>query len=292
MAADLFLRGKPAAAGTELQYDRSRARLITVVMLLMMGYFAIGVRLVDLSILGHQNDVVMTDKEDAAPLERGLRGSIVDRNGILMAASLKMASLYADASMVEAPEELAQKLSRILPEQSYKDLLQKLGSGKHFVWIQRDVSPKQEYVINALGDPALGFQEEDRRIYPQANLTAHITGYTDLDGKGIAGIEKFFDRQLTETNTPVRLTIDLRVQHMMHRELGKAMSKFHAKGAIGMVLDVNSGELISMVSLPDFDPNHAGEAGDQQKFNRATLGVFEMGSTFKLFSTAAALNSG
>jgi len=293
MASDVFQQNKLTITGAQaLALDQARGRLVWVVMVLMMGYLAIGLRMGDLTLLRHKSTETLAGNKDSTPVAKPLRGEIVDRNGNLMAASLKMASVYADTTMVEDPAALAKKLAAILPEQTYADLLQKLSSGKEFIWIQRDVTPKQEYAINALGNPALSFQDEGRRIYPDAGLTAHIIGYTDVDGNGIAGIEKYFNKQLVGAEKPVQLTIDMRIQHIMHRELGAAVKKFHAKDGIGMVMDVNTGEIIAMVSLPDFDPNHIGDATDEQKFNRATLGVFEMGSTFKLFSTAAALDSG
>ena len=291
---DIFQQNKSTISGARSQVlDQARTRLIWVVMVLMMGYLAISLRLMDLTLLHNpKNAEALTGKDDIKPLGKPLRGSILDRNGMLMATSLKMASVYADATLVDDPKTLAKSLAEILPEQKYSDLLQKLSSDKRFIWVQRDVTPKQEYAINALGNPALSFQEEDRRIYPNGNLTAHITGYTDVDGHGIAGVEKYFNKQLAEGEKPVQLTIDLRIQHMIHRELEKAVKKFRAKDGIGMVMDVNTGDIIAMVSLPDFDPNHVGDATDEEKFNRATLGVFEMGSTFKLFSTAAALDTG
>jgi len=291
-AAPLQKRAATLAGSHARIHDQARARLVMAGMFLLLGYLAVGLRLIDLTVLRRPDREAAAGQKELAPVGKRLRGSIVDRNGTLMAASLKMASVHADAAMVESPAALARQLAHILPEQEYDDLLRKLGSGKRFIWIQRDITPKQAYAINALGNPALAFQEEDRRIYPNANLTAHITGYTDVDGNGIAGIEKYFDRQLAGAEDPIRLSIDLRVQHMLSRELGRAMTKFHAKAAIGVIMDVNTGEIISLVSLPDFDPNHAGDAADKQKFNRAALGVFEMGSTFKLFSTAAALDSG
>lgn len=274
--------------------DQARARLIVIVMALIMGYFATALRLADLTLLrGQEEEASRLENGDAArPLTRPLRGMIVDRNGMLLATSLKMASVYVDAVMIEDPKKLAKQLVEILPGQKLPELTQKLESKKRFVWIQRNITPKQEYAINSLGDPALSFEEEDRRFYPNGQLAGHITGYTDVDGKGIAGIEKSFDKTLSEGVQPVRLTIDLRVQHILHRELAKAVKTFSAKAGIGLVMDAQNGEVIAMVSLPDFDPNRATEATDAEKFNRATLGVFEMGSTFKLFSTAAALGSG
>jgi len=293
MMQDVFEQNKLTITGAQAQaLDQARARLVWVVMVLMAGYLAIGLRMGDLTLLRHKSTDTTAGNQDSAPIVKPLRGEILDRNGNPLAASLKMASVYADTTMVEDPAALAKKLAAILPEQTYAELLEKLSSGKEFIWIQRNVTPKQEYAINAIGNPSLSFQDEGRRIYPDASLTAHVLGYTDVDGNGIAGIEKYFNKQLAEGDKPVQLTIDLRIQHIMHRELAEAVKKFHAKDGIGMVMDVNTGEIIAMVSLPDFDPNRLGDATDEEKFNRATLGVFEMGSTFKLFSTAAALDSG
>lgn len=292
MAQDVFQQNRLTIPGTQAQaLDLARGRLVWVVLVLMMGYLAIGLRMGDLTLLHHKSAEIQAGNNDSAPITKPLRGEILDRNGNLMASSLKMASVYADTTMIDNPEQLAKKLAAILPEQTYAELLDKLSSGKEFIWIQRDVTPKQEYAINAIGNPALSFQDEGRRIYPDANMTAHILGYTDVDGNGISGVEKYFNNRLSKGES-VKLTIDLRLQHIMHRELAEAVEKFHAKDGVGMVMDVNTGEIIAMVSLPDFDPNHVGDASDWEKFNRATLGVFEMGSTFKLFSMAAALDSG
>ena len=272
---------------------QAKTRLILVITFLMICYFAVVMRLTDLTLLQGRPDIVaVKETDDIVPLKAPLRGVITDRNGELMATSLKMASVYINPSMVDNPAQLADDILKILPEQNKADLVKKLSSDKKFVWLQRDITPRQEYALNALGNPAINFQEEDRRIYPAGNLTSHLLGYTDVDGHGIAGIEKKFDDVLIKGDMPIRLTIDLRLQHIMHRELSEAVKKFSADGGVGMIADVNTGEILSLVSLPDFDPHHPGNAPDVSKFNRATLGVFEMGSTFKLFSTAAALDSG
>ena len=272
--------------------SQAKSRLVMVAGAFLLGYLAITLRVADLTLLRSKPEPEVAKAEDVRPLEKSLRGAIVDRNGELMATSLSMPSLYADATIVENAEQEAHELAAILPGEDEAEIKRRLTSGKHFVWIARNITPKQEYAINALGHPDLGFQDEDRRIYPNAELAAHITGYTDVDGNGIAGVEKTFNKQLTQGGKPVQLAIDLRVQHLLHRELESSVKKFHAKAGVGMVMDVNTGEIIAMVSLPDFDPHHPGDAADEAKFNRATLGVFEMGSTFKLFSTAAALDSG
>lgn len=272
--------------------SQAKTRLIMVAAVFLLGYLAISLRLADLTLFRAKPAPEVARKEDVKPLTHPLRAAIVDRNGELMATSLSMPSLYADATVTENAAAEAKELSAILPEQDAVDIRKKLTSGKHFIWIARNITPKQEYAINALGHPDLSFQDEERRIYPNADLTAHITGYTDVDGNGIAGIEKSYNAALAKGDKPVQLTIDLRVQHLLHRELAAQVHKFHAKAGVGLVMNVNTGEIIAMVSLPDFDPLHPGDASDDAKFNRASLGVFEMGSTFKLFSTAAALDSG
>lgn len=273
----------------------AKGRLYLVALFFFLGYLAITLRLVDLTLIKpllRGDTPVAAVKEGVKVLEKPLRGTILDRNGELIATSLKMASLFANPHLVIDPKKTARDLAEILADENVADLEKKLSLSKKFVWIKRNLTPRQQYAINALGEPGLGFQEEDRRIYPGGALAAHVTGYTDVDGKGIAGIEKAADRLLADGEEPVTTTIDLRIQHVMHKELTEAMRKFSAKAAIGMVMDVNKGDIIALVSLPDFDPHHpAGSSGDAT-FNRATLGVFEMGSTFKVFSTAAALDSG
>jgi cell division protein FtsI (penicillin-binding protein 3) len=272
----------------------AKTRLVLVASVFVLGYLAISLRLTDLTLLRDRPapETVALTGDAVKPLTKPLRGTIVDRNGELMATSLAMPSVFANNGLIDDPAQVAHELAKILTEQKEPDLLKKLSSGRKFVWIQRNITPRQQYAINALGHPGLGFQDEDRRIYPAGSLTAHITGYTDVDGKGIAGIEKLGNEQLVKGDKPVALTIDLRVQHILHRELAASMEKFRAKAAAGVVMDVNTGEIIAMVSLPDFDPHHPSSASDDGKFNRVSLGVFEMGSTFKLFSTAAALDSG
>jgi cell division protein FtsI (penicillin-binding protein 3) len=270
----------------------AKIRLAMVAAAFLLGYFAITLRLADLTLFSSSPEPAQTAAQDVKPLEKPLRASILDRNGEIMAASLAMASLYADTTGIQDAKATAKELAGILPDISVKELETKLSSGKKFIWLARNITPRQEYAINALGNPALGFQQEERRIYPSERLAAHLTGYTDVDGKGIAGAEKYFEKQLAAGKEPVRLSVDLRVQHILHRELANSMKSFSAKAAAGVVMDVNTGEIIAAVSLPDFDPLKPGEASDEAKFNRLTLGVYEMGSTMKLFSTAAALDSG
>lgn len=224
------------------------------------------------------------------------RKEITDRNGELIAVNLVTASLYADAKVVLAPEESAKKLHELLPEFSHQELINKFTSGKRFIWIKRNLTPKEQYAINALGIPGLYFKREEKRIYPQGNLFSHVLGYVGLDGKGLSGIEKTFDSELNrvdeEEGEPLQLSLDVRVQGVLHEELSHYMQEFKASGAAGIVMDVHTGEIIAMVSLPDFDPHNPGRVPDNAKFNRITLGVYELGSTFKTFNTAMALDAG
>lgn len=293
---DYFSKKSETINGTQSRLlGQSKARLFVVVAVFLIGYLAISLRLIDLTMLRQTAAERMAENTDStAPVTavKALRGTIKDRNGELMATTLSMASVYADATLIENPAAVAAELANLLPDEKQADIAEKLTSKRRFVWIARNITPRQQYAINALGHPGIGFKEESKRIYPHGRLTSHVLGYTDVDGKGIAGIEKQHNAQLTEGEEDLTLSIDLRIQHLMHRELSAAMKKFSAKAGIGMVMDVNNGEIIAMVSLPDFDPYHVGEASVEQRFNRASLGVYEMGSTFKLFPLAAAFDSG
>jgi cell division protein FtsI (penicillin-binding protein 3) len=294
---DYFSKKGESINGTQSRLlGQSKARLFVVIAVFLIGYMAISLRLIDLTLLRQTAAEKMAENADSpvkpAAVTQNLRGTIKDRNGELMATSLSMASVYADALLVENPKDVAAELAALLPDEKESDIAEKLASKRRFVWIARNITPRQQYAINALGHPGIGFKEESKRIYPHGRLTSHVLGYTDVDGKGIAGVEKQHDTLLTEGEDDLTLSIDLRIQHLMHRELSSAMKKFSAKAGIGMVMDVNNGEIIAMVSLPDFDPYQAGAADDDARFNRATLGVYEMGSTFKIFPLAAALDSG
>lgn len=269
--------------------DQARFRLLTVMVGFSIGFLMIALRLIDLTLIGQNLSEHMAYKNAEKPAIT--RANIVDRNGEILATSLQTDSLYADPKMINAPVQVATNLVQTFNDLDYDDILEKLQSKKRFIWIKRNLTPQQKYAANALGHPGLSFKKEWRRFYPQTNLASHLAGYTDIDGNGIAGIEKSFHTPLSN-GKDVKLSIDVRLQHVVRRELQKTIKKFSAKGAFGIVMQVKTGEILSMVSLPDFDPHHAQKASADEKFNRNTLGVFEMGSTFKIFSTALALDSG
>ncbi len=267
----------------------ARGRMVFVATVFVIGFLAVGLRLVDLTLL--KKATGMLAAADSAPAAM-MRADILDRNGNLVATSLKTASLYADPKLIDDPVKVAEALTKTLPDLNYGETLQLLQKPARFVWLQRNLTPRQQYAVNALGHPGLGFQEENRRLYPQSHLFSHILGYTDVDGHGIAGVEKSFDGLLVRNDRPLELTIDMRLQHIVRREISAMMRKFSAKAATGIVLDVESGEILAMTSLPDFDPHTPGKGDKDALFNRNTLGVYEMGSTFKLFSVTAAIESG
>ena len=221
------------------------------------------------------------------------RANITDRRGNVMATDLTTQSLFADARKVINVKYTVRQLTALFPELDPDDLTERLTSGKADIWLRRHLTPTQQYAINELGIPGLGFKRESRRVYPQGRTAPHIVGLVDLDNNGTAGIEKQFDDRLTgKGNRDLILSIDLRVQHVLEQELFDAMTTFKAIGATGVVLDANTGEVIAMSSLPDYDPNAPLAHGMERWFNRATLGLYEMGSTFKIFNTAIALDTG
>ncbi|MCK5041585.1 MAG: penicillin-binding protein 2, partial [Sphingomonadales bacterium] len=187
------------------------------------------------------------------------------------------------------------RITAVLPELSEADVYTKLTSSKSFVWLKRKLTPREKWQVNALGIPGLDFQNEEERIYPQGAMASHVLGYVDIDGKGLSGIERFFNSRLSDpsfADEPLVLSMDVRVQHALGDELSKTMERFSAIGGAGVVLDIETGEVLAMASMPDFDPNHAGSASRDARFNRATAGVYELGSIFKTFTLAMALDSG
>ncbi len=270
--------------------DTGRNRLLVTGVMFVLAFAVISGRLIDITILEQGSEPRVAQSEGVTG-STAARADIVDRNGMVLATSLPTASLYADPFDVLDAAEAAAKLNRLFPELAPEGLVERLTSKSHFVWIKRNLTPDQQYEVNRLGIPGLYFQRGERRTYPHGRLAAHVLGLTDVDGRGIAGVEKSMDRVL-RAGEAVRLSIDLRVQSLFEEELAKGIRDFSAIGGAGVIMDVRSGELVAMVSLPDFDPNHPATMVADTGFNRTTKGVYEMGSTFKLFTAAMALDSG
>lgn len=236
----------------------------------------------------HADEEVVTVARDAVKTSVR-RGDIYDRNGVLLATSLKSASLYADPYLVRDPADLAARLVKVFPDLDFKTVEKSLAKKTRFEWLKRPITPAQQEKVLDLGEPALAFQNEDTRFYPQGNLIAHLVGYADRDGYGLSGIERGANDNLL-AGKDVRVSIDTRLQHIVKREVQTAIDEFTALGGVGIIMDAQNGEILAGVSLPDFDLNVQGVAKDDEKFSRLTLGTYELGSVFKVFSTAAFLD--
>jgi cell division protein FtsI (penicillin-binding protein 3) len=279
----------PIEGPAKQSLETSHTRLIITGALFCLAFLVIAARLIEVSgFKADETHIARVRPEEPPAITRA---NIVDRNGVLLATTLEAPSLYANARLIEHPERVAQRLAAILPDVSESEIAAKLSSGRSFVWIKRLLTPSQELEVNRLGVPGLQFQMEGRRVYPKGNLTSEVVGYDDLDGKGLAGIERGFDDILRGRSEPVELSIDVRLQYILRDEIQRTMNDFSAAGGIGIIMDVNTAEVLAMVSLPDFDPSSPGTATPQQLFDRATLGIYEMGSTFKIFNTALALDT-
>ncbi|MCO6388060.1 MAG: peptidoglycan D,D-transpeptidase FtsI family protein [Aliihoeflea sp.] len=231
------------------------------------------------------------------------RPDIVDRNGLVLATDIKSASLFAEPRRIVDPNEAIEKLRTVLPDLDYNQTYQRLSTDAGFVWLRRQLSPRQQADIMALGIPGVGFRTEKKRFYPGGATASHVLGLVNVDNRGTAGMEKYIDDQgladlqasglaIAGDLAPVKLSIDLRVQHIVHDELVQAMEKYQAIAAGAVVLNAKTGEVVAMASLPDYDPNNPFNALEKDRLNRMSAGVFEMGSTFKGFTTAMALDSG
>ncbi len=268
----------------------ARTRLTVGAVLFTVLFAAVAVRMTYISLLRDDSEPGLARAAHPSQL-RAERADIVDRNGVVLATSLPVVSLFASPQLVLDVEEAAQKVSRVLPDIPADEIRDKLTSGRSFVWIKRGMSPREHAAIMRLGLPGFEFQNEERRIYPQGALAPHILGYTGIDNVGLAGVEKRFDESLRQGEALV-LSIDLRLQRFVEQELARAIQRFSAIGATAAVMDVASGELLALASLPAYDPNVHKTISNEALFNRATLGVYEQGSTFKIFNTAMVLDTG
>lgn len=239
-----------------------------------------------------------------APADRLMasRPDIVDRNGAILATDIRTVSLFAEPHKIVDPDEVIEKLSTVLHDLDAKSIYGKLSSNSRFQWLKRQLTPKQQSQILALGIPGIGFRPEKRRFYPGGATAAHIVGYVNIDNRGVAGMERYIDSQgladlaavgMTSSQPlePVKLSIDLRVQAIVRDVVASSIGKYHAIGAGAAVIDVHTGEILGLASAPDFDPNDPnGENAEKGWMNRMTNSTFEMGSTFKSFTIAMGID--
>ena len=264
-------------------------------------FAAISVQLGQLTLLHHQQQ---TAAELAAHELRQPRPDIVDRNGKVMATDVSVSSLFVDPRKVVDVDEAVELLTVNIPELDAKSLREKLRQpGRAFVWLKRQVGPEERDAIYNLGIPGVGYVDERKRVYPMGRLAAHTVGYVDVDTKGIAGIEKFLDDQgaiytaslnepETHSSAPAELSIDARVQQAVTDEVAKAVEKFHAISGGGIIMDIETGEILALASLPDFNPNTDDKRLTADQQNKMTSGVYELGSVIKAVTFAMAFDYG
>lgn len=279
---------------------KAKARLGLAIVAFAVVYGVIAARLV---MFAEQSDGHGTRRSVTQDAVATARPDILDRNGQILATDVKTPSLFAEPRKLIDVDEAEELLTAVLPDLDASEVRDRLSSKRGFVWLKREITAKQQQEIHRLGIPGVGFLTENKRVYPNGPIVSHEIGHVNIDNQGIAGIEKWLDGQglaalhmaglaTDRLEKPVELALDLRVQFALRGELIAAREKFKAKAASGVVLNVTTGEIVALVSEPDYDPNNPHEANDPTRINRLTTGVFEMGSSFKVLTVAMALDSG
>jgi len=288
------------AGPDEVRKRRTRSATETVVYAFLFFAFAeVAIHLLTLA-AGHQAAVTLAVSEPVATSFS--RPDIVDRNGRLLATDLEAPSIYADPGVVLDRDELVEKLATVLPDIDQKDLLRSLSDrSRRFVWVRRGVSPKIAQRVHDLGIPGLSFRYELKRAYPAGSLGGHVLGAVNVDNRGLTGIEKYIDESVgtdpvhaaaLSTRMPVRLSLDIGVQHALEDELDDAEKEYRAAGSAGVVLNIKTGEVLASASTPRIDPAWPSQARDDKYLDKMTAGTYELGSVFKTLTIAMALDEG
>ncbi|MFC5069242.1 peptidoglycan D,D-transpeptidase FtsI family protein [Flaviflagellibacter deserti] len=269
------------------------------VRLAMAGFIAVYLAIAGkLVLLGTKPDEQAKARIDA---EAGLatrRPVIADRYGRQLATDIETSSIFAEPRKMIDADEAAEALGRVMPDLNLDELHKKFSTDLGFVWVKREISPREQAEVHRLGIPGVGFLSEQRRVYPNGPIVSHELGAVNVDNQGISGLEAYIDKSnrvvKDGSSQPPELNValDLMVQHAVRDELEVAMKEFDPIAASGVVMDVETGEIVAYVSLPDFDPNKPADALKPEAINRVSVGVFEMGSTFKALTLAMALDSG
>ncbi|MEO9820892.1 MAG: penicillin-binding protein 2 [Paracoccaceae bacterium] len=285
--------------------QRAEGRLLVIGVFFLCAFLTVGARM-----------GVLATSEPSEPRISAVgsaisaaRADIVDRNGNILATNFETHALYAQPPQMVDPMGAAEALAEIFPDLDVERLKQDFSGTRKFLWLKRKISPEQMQAVHEIGDPGLLFGPRDMRLYPNGKLAAHILGGASFGKEGVsaaevigvAGVEKYFDDYLRDPSNggkPLELSLDLTVQAAAERVLYGGMKLMNAKGATSILMDVKTGEVVSVVSLPDFDPNDRprpateGDQSDSPLFNRSVQGVYELGSTFKIFTAAQALELG
>ena len=289
LAAKIERSSPPAEAPTGMALTYYRLMLVMLIF--------VGVTMLIVARLAFLQ--VFTDRSDAAMLANPLlpaRGDIVDRNGVPLARTIDAWSIGVHPGRIIGDRrELALRLHELMPERSAAEFRVLINSRSNFVYLSRRALPELVVAVNALGEPGIEPAREPQRLYPQTAMAGHVLGWTDREGHGVAGMERVLDARLldpAQRGQPVALAIDSRVQSMLESELANAVTTMSAEGGTGIVMDVRTGEVVAMASAPTFNPNAAGRSDASALYNRATMGVYELGSVFKPITVAAAMEAG
>ena len=289
----------------DVERVRSNIRLLLIIVMFVCIYTAIGVRLATLASSQPTEPVAQSSNSSLF----SQRADIVDRKGRILATNLETYALYVETRHLVDPLNTARKLAFLFEDLNADDLYAQFTSSRKFLWIKKKLSPEQMQAVHDIGEPGLRFGPRETRLYPNGALASHILGGASFGKEGVksaeiigvAGVEKTFDSQLRDpsySEKPLKLTIDLSVQAAVEHVLEGGMRLLNAKGAVAILMEVDTGRIISLASLPDFDPNHRpslpieGSAAESPLFNRAIQGVYDLGSTFKIFTVAQALELG
>ena len=293
----------------EAMRDTSRARAERRLFMLGLGFF------MAFTVIGARMGTLAASEPSEPRATAGgteitaQRADILDRQGRILATNMLTYSLYAQPKDMVDPVHAATELAAIFPEMDPKALERRFTDGRSFLWVRKVLSPEQMQKVHEIGDPGLYFGPREMRLYPNGNLAAHVLGGAAFGAEGVdsaevigtAGIEKQLDARLrdpAQASTPVTLSLDLTLQANVEEVLAAGMRMLNAKGAAAILMDVHTGEILSLASLPDFDPNDrpavalSGDPSDSPLFNRAVQGVYELGSTFKIFAVAQAMELG
>lgn len=274
--------------------DNTKIRLFIVSFCFAVFFCGLSYRLIIVATNGYV-------KPEYQVKSSNFRKEIVDRNGNLLAVNLPSSSLFVNPQKVINPEQSLERLSKILPEMDKTKLLAELKGNKSFVWVKRDLLPKEQEAVLNLAMPGFSFEQEQKRIYTFSNLLSHVIGYVGRDLAGLAGLERSYDKFLTNSDfdlaqpeqlkKPLELSIDVRLQNILNEEIDKTLKEFSAIGAVGIIANPNNGEILALISKPDFNPHYPSSAKPEELFNMASLGIYEMGSVFKTLTMAVGFDT-
>ena len=268
-----------------ISVSEGRIRIRIGVVIFMSVLILVILRLAEVSLFG--------DKLGARNLPQAItttRADIIDRRGEVLATTLQTFSLYAEPRRIWNVEETARQIVSVRPELDYDIIKERLASNRSFVWLERGLTPRARQAVFALGLPGLAFRQEPKRVYPRGSLSSHVLGFTNIDLEGAAGAERAFEDKLSAKNAPpLTLSVDMRAQFALMDELQHGLEKYEAKSNAGVVLNLKTGEIVAMASLPNFDPNEPGATLLETRFNHASMSTYELGSVFKPLTMAMAL---